>query len=223
MQFEVMMHRDLENREAGIFNRCFGSGVGRIVEIGCGNGRLTCHLEKHADSVLGLDPCQADLDQARQCVGDAVQLAVGSGEEIPLEDGVCDAVVFTLSLHHQDAARALKEAARTLNANGRILVIEPKANTLGANLFAVIDDESHRYVIAEAAIQDSVLKVVDYGDVLIQWTFQDYNEMVEYIFGYYGLKPDPKREPAMAALADARKNDIPLFIEDETRFWLLEP
>ncbi|SHJ43400.1 Methyltransferase domain-containing protein [Desulfatibacillum alkenivorans DSM 16219] len=217
------MHRDLENKEAGIFARCFRSGVGRIVEIGCGNGRLTCHLEKHAESVLGLDPCQADLDLARQCVGDAVQLAVGSGEEIPLEDGVCDAVVFTLSLHHQDSPRALKEAARTLNANGRILVIEPKANTLGASLFAVIDDESHRYVIAEAAIQDSVLKVVDYGDVLIQWTFQDYNEMVEYIFGYYGLKPDPKREPAMAALADARKNDIPLFIEDETRFWLLEP
>ena len=52
--------------------------------------------------------------------------------------------------------------------------------------------------------------------------FEDFTEMVWYMFDYFGLKPDREKEKIMAQLLGDRQCLKPLPVEDITRFWVLK-
>ena len=51
--------------------------------------------------------------------------------------------------------------------------------------------------------------------------FEDFTEMIHYLFDYFGLEPGQEKEKGMAGLLGERLDQKPLSIEDITRFWLL--
>jgi 2-polyprenyl-3-methyl-5-hydroxy-6-metoxy-1,4-benzoquinol methylase len=73
----------------------------RVVELGCGDGRLTVPIARDAAHVLAFDPDADAVDQARQALPDdlaeRVAYRVASGREIELEPSF-DLALFSWSL-----------------------------------------------------------------------------------------------------------------------------
>lgn len=100
-----------------------------ILEVGCGQGRITRDLARHARRVVAIDPDKDALQTARSRINaENVAFLRCRGESLPFPEGCFDLVVYSLSLHHlpQEAMRAsLAQAAGLLGEQGMIMVIEP--------------------------------------------------------------------------------------------------
>lgn len=74
----------------------------RVLEMGCGEGRLTRGIAAEASSVLAFDPDAAAITDARTSfpaeLAGRVAFEVASAEEIEVERGAFDLVVFSWAL-----------------------------------------------------------------------------------------------------------------------------
>ena len=74
----------------------------RVLELGCGDGRLTLGIAREAASVLAFDPDWEAIERAQQSLpgelAERVVYRVASGNEIELEPRSFDLVVFSWSL-----------------------------------------------------------------------------------------------------------------------------
>jgi len=74
----------------------------RILELGCGDGRLTVGIARHAQSVVAFDPDADAVERAKRALpgelAECVTYRVASGKEIELEPHSFDIVVFSWSL-----------------------------------------------------------------------------------------------------------------------------
>jgi len=98
----------------------------RVLEVGCGPGRLSIRLaRRHGLEVTGLDLDAAMIERARTNAGDEPGLSflVGDVASLPFPDGSFDLVVSTLSMHHwADQEAGLAEIGRVLRPDARALV-----------------------------------------------------------------------------------------------------
>jgi ubiquinone/menaquinone biosynthesis C-methylase UbiE len=74
----------------------------RVLELGCGDGRLTLGIAAEAANVLAFDPDAEAVERARRflprTIADRVTYEVASGKEIEIEPHSFDLVVFSWSL-----------------------------------------------------------------------------------------------------------------------------
>jgi ubiquinone/menaquinone biosynthesis C-methylase UbiE len=74
----------------------------RVLELGCGDGRLTRGIARDAAHVLAFDPDVGAVERARRALpaemGDRVSYRVASGREIDIEPHSFDLTVFSWSL-----------------------------------------------------------------------------------------------------------------------------
>ncbi|MFD3263420.1 class I SAM-dependent methyltransferase [Phenylobacterium ferrooxidans] len=102
---------------------------GRVLELGIGMGlNLAFYNPAAVTTVVGVDPSPELLalaEAAPRAPGLAVEVAEGTAEALPFEDGSFDTVVctFTLCSVHTPAA-ALTEARRVLKPGGEFLFCE---------------------------------------------------------------------------------------------------
>jgi predicted RNA methylase len=73
-----------------------------VLELGCGDGRLTVGIAAEAASVLAFDPDAEAVERGRRflpaALRDRVTYRVASGKEIEIEPHSFDLVVFSWSL-----------------------------------------------------------------------------------------------------------------------------
>jgi SAM-dependent methyltransferase len=94
----------------------------RVLDVGCGTGRLALALAERSAKVWGVDPSEEMLAQARLAAGRKVGLKRGSAEALPFKDGWFDRVLMWLVVHLVDRPRAFAEAARVLSPDGRFAI-----------------------------------------------------------------------------------------------------
>jgi ubiquinone/menaquinone biosynthesis C-methylase UbiE/DNA-binding transcriptional ArsR family regulator len=110
--------------------RAAGSGrFRRLVDLGAGTGRMLTLLAPHADQALGLDLSQQMLNIARRNAVEAglahVELRHGDIFDTRLPDASADLVVVHQVLHYLgDPAAAVKEAARIVAPDGRLIIVD---------------------------------------------------------------------------------------------------
>ncbi len=92
----------------------------RILEVGCGTGRLSEALEQRdLARVWAVDASEAMVERAKAL---GVNARVARAEALPFKAGWFDAVVMRMVLHLLDRPRALEQAARVLSTGGTLLV-----------------------------------------------------------------------------------------------------
>jgi SAM-dependent methyltransferase len=106
----------------------------RVLEVGCGTGRLAEALEEREHArVWAVDASQAMVERAK-AIGVAAKLA--RGEALPFKEGWFDAVVMRMSLHLLDRPRALAQAFRVLAPGGRLAIATEDPASFGDVWFA---------------------------------------------------------------------------------------
>jgi len=93
---------DPEGAHLAALRRLADFAGARVLELGCGDGRLTVGIAAQAASVLAFDPDAEAVEQARRLLPSElrrrVEYRVASGEEIEIEPVSFDLVVFSWSL-----------------------------------------------------------------------------------------------------------------------------
>lgn len=90
-----------------------------VVDLGCGTGLSTRIWSGRADAVVGIDPGERMLDQARARTTDpAIRYQAGPSHATGLPDASADVVTCSQSLHWMDTSATFAEAARILRPAG---------------------------------------------------------------------------------------------------------
>ena len=100
-----------------------------ILEIGCGNGRITRDLAKYANKIVATDLNPTVLEKAKE------NITAKNIEFLYAADGIpnspvnsFDIIIYTLSLHHikkNEMADNLRRSGSLLKEGGKIAIIEP--------------------------------------------------------------------------------------------------
>ncbi|WP_306535486.1 bifunctional 2-polyprenyl-6-hydroxyphenol methylase/3-demethylubiquinol 3-O-methyltransferase UbiG [Geobacter sp.] len=184
-----------------------------VLEVGCGTGRITRDLARHALRVVAVDPDEATLAKARAAV------PAPNVRFLPMPDGVLDfppatfdVVIYTLSLHHVPLAQmneSLQTAAGLLREGGVIVVVEPGAGgsfTEAKERFgAGSGDERPARAAAIRAMHGldgwTVGETVHFR---VQFLFADEDDFIATKLPDFGEKPEVYRQEVREFLARHR-------------------
>jgi SAM-dependent methyltransferase len=108
-----------------LFDRLRAFGVGtdgqRVVDVGTGTGTLARGFALRGCEVVGIDPSEPMLEEARRLGGD-VHYRVGTAESTGLPDQWADSVTAGQCWHWFDRPAAAAEARRLLRPGGRLVI-----------------------------------------------------------------------------------------------------
>jgi SAM-dependent methyltransferase len=114
---------------AELFVRLATMGIGRsgqrLLDLGTGTGTLARGFARRGASVVGVDPAEPLLLEARRlAAGDGVQVdfRVGRAEDIDSPDGVFDVVTAGQCWHWFDRPAAAAECRRVLVPDGALVI-----------------------------------------------------------------------------------------------------
>jgi ubiquinone/menaquinone biosynthesis C-methylase UbiE len=118
----------MDAAEAALTERFLPPG-GRVLELGCGNGRVALALAARGFAVEGIDISPAMIDEARAAAtaaGVDASFRVGDAVELPQDEGGLDAVVFACNgighLTREGKVACLSEMRRVLRPGGIALL-----------------------------------------------------------------------------------------------------
>lgn len=132
----------------------------RVLDIGCGTGRVLTILSQHyAVQGWGIDLSAEMLATARARIPAGVQMQVAAAEDLPFSDSCFERAVTTTAVHLFDRSRAFPEIWRVLEPGGRLTIMTPDpaafAGMWMAWLFpSYVEIEQRRFPTAEALEYD---------------------------------------------------------------------
>ena len=108
----------------------YGVDVGRVIEIGCGAGRLTKAMALDFAHVIGVDVSEGMLAVARSHISEAnVELRLGDGITLPVDTATADGVFSAHVFQHFESLELARvnfsEVARILKPGGTMMIHLP--------------------------------------------------------------------------------------------------
>lgn len=91
---------DLERREMRLLKRHVPFAGARVLDIGCGDGRLSNRIRGWVHSIVGVDLTGQDVRRAhaRKRLEDVARFAVADASRLPFQDRSFDLALFSWSL-----------------------------------------------------------------------------------------------------------------------------
>jgi 2-polyprenyl-3-methyl-5-hydroxy-6-metoxy-1,4-benzoquinol methylase len=132
-----------------------GSGRGKLLDVGCGNGAFIAHMRGLGWDVLGIEPDAAAARQARE--ERDVRVLEGSVEGAGLPRGSFDAITLNHVIEHvPDPVETLGQCARLLKPSGKLVVTTPNFLSLAHKVFREawlhLDPPRHLYLFSPRAM-----------------------------------------------------------------------
>jgi 2-polyprenyl-6-hydroxyphenyl methylase/3-demethylubiquinone-9 3-methyltransferase len=120
------------------------SAGGRLLDLGCGDGRLLADLAHDGARVVGADRSGLALERARQSHPGMELISLGEDGRLPFKDASFDAVVCLQVLQHVvDLQQLLSEVRRILTPGGSLAIAVPWHGRLKNILIALGSFERH--------------------------------------------------------------------------------
>jgi SAM-dependent methyltransferase len=114
----------------------------RVLDLGCGDGRISGELAAAGAQVTGVDASEVALERARAAHPDIHFVRPAEDGSLPFEDGSFDAIVAVNLLEHvADTQRLMSEARRVLSPRAVIAIAVPFHGRLQAAWDALISFE----------------------------------------------------------------------------------
>jgi len=194
-----------------------------ILEVGCGEGRISAVLARKAQNYIAIDSDHSQIKKARTAHPE-VDFRIGNGEALAFTAGTFSRVLFTLSLHHQQSRTALQEAHRVLSENGLLIVIEPTEDGEFQQFFHLFDDETEVLNQALQAINLSSFELQRNETFCVDVKFIDHEEFCNYPFDRAVYKPDDCARilDTLRRLRGAYTNGQPICLQDKLHIFLLQ-
>ena len=126
------------------------TGDDLLLDVGCGTGAASRAAGPVAKFVVGVDLAPEMIRRATELATgvENVRFLVADSEQLPFDDGEFTAVLCSNSFHHYpDPLRAVREMARVLASDGRLVIGDASAD------------------LATARIADAVLRRIEPGHV----------------------------------------------------------
>ena len=161
-------------------------GCKNVLSVGCDPAIIERGLQENGFNVTGLDISKEALEGAP----DSIRTMVGSAEDMDFKDSSFDAVIFIASLQFiDDYEKAIRETARVLRAEGRLLVIllNPKSDFIKEKRKqpdSYVNKIKHPYI---KPIKKGIQKYFD-------------NIKTEYYLGIKGEEIFSSNDPKLASL-----------------------
>lgn len=112
----------------------------RILEVGCGAGRLTNYLTQRGFNIIGFDISRNLIKEGNMCYPDAIKFLT-SGDSMPFSDSTFDIILsFDILEHISDVKKHLSEVRRILKNCGFYMFQTP--NKLTNMPFEIIKNRS---------------------------------------------------------------------------------
>jgi len=124
------------------------TGDDRLLDVGCGTGAASRAAGAVADLVVGVDLAPEMIRRATELAtgADNIRFLIPDSEQLAFDDGEFTAVLCSNSFHHYpDPLRAVREMARVLASEGRLVIGDACAD------------------LATARIADAVLRRIEPG------------------------------------------------------------
>jgi ArsR family transcriptional regulator len=154
-----------------------GRGIGRLVDVGTGTGRMIELFGQSAVHVLGIDRSPEMLRLARVKLAEAglnADLRQGDMYALPLASGTVDTVILHQVLHYaQNPAAAVAEASRLLAPGGRLLIADFAAHereelrTRDAHARLGFGDDAVLGYLEAAGLEAQVVERLEGGELTV--------------------------------------------------------
>ena len=187
----------------------------KVLEIGCGDGRITAFLVNKPHKLIAIEPDLKRIRKAKDKIQRGVTFQLASGENLAFSNASFDLVIFTLSLHHQNSEAAISEAVRVLNDEGEILIIEPTTKGEVQRAFSFVNSENLELMNTQKTIKKSGLKIHDSEIFNATWSFDNKEDLCKSIFNFYNEPFDNRIAAKIISLIGTKVDDEPIELLDE--------
>ncbi|QLC26881.1 metalloregulator ArsR/SmtB family transcription factor [Parasphingopyxis algicola] len=169
-----------ESEVEAAMRRALGkTSLGRLIDIGTGTGRMLELFGGDAASAIGIDRSPEMLRLARAKLAEAgldkAEIRQGDMYALELPSGGADTVILHQVLHYaQQPAAAIAEAARLLDADGRLLIADFAAHeredlrSQNAHARLGFSDEQIARWFAAANIEGGLVDELEGGELTVK-------------------------------------------------------
>lgn len=197
------MKIDPYNKEEKLLKKLINLRGKRVLEIGCGSGRISFWLAPSALEYLGIDLDKKVILEANRNVPvnlrGRLKFRVGLGSKTGLPDKSIEAVLMVLCLHEialQDQGRTLSEAWRVLKRGSELLIAEPTdppgtIQTLYDFVYRHFFHFDHPVTVRHANwVLERFMKSGEFNlkkkvTYQIDWHFEDFKELTDFLLGEF--------------------------------------
>ena len=108
-----------------------------LLDLGCGTGAACRAASAVTRLVVGMDLSAEMISRAAELASgvENIRFLIADSEQLPFDDGAFTAVLCSNSFHHYpDPSRAVREMARVLASDGRLVIGDACADLLAARI-----------------------------------------------------------------------------------------
>lgn len=238
------MRIDPQKKEERLLKRLVNLKEKVVLEIGCGDGRISFLLAPLSKKFIGIDvEPKVIIEATRKIPGDLrekLEFRTGFGHQINLPSESIDTILMVLTLHEialQYQGPTLKEAWRVLKEKGQLFIADPLPFGQVQRLYDVVNRQiilfnhpvavKHSQEALKIFIKQGWFRLVKKTNLRSDWHFDSFVELYQFIQEEYSSEVnwDDKNCQILKKGLErvvGKAEDKPIVVWDEMKVYVLK-